>query len=46
MPLEPTGMETEVDELISMTTKDGKLSVESKEVANDNKEFPPDMIYE
>lgn len=46
LPLEPTGMETEVDELIKMTTKDGKIDVTKEGVQNDIKEFSPDMIYE
>ena len=46
LPLEPTGMETEVDELFLLTTKDGKQAIDATEVKNDVKDFPPDMIYE
>ena len=46
LPLEPTGMETEVDELFKMTSKDGKIAIETDEVTNDNKEFNSDMLFE
>ena len=46
LPLEPTGMETEVDEIFMMTTKDGQLKIEKEGVKNDIKEISPDMIYE
>lgn len=46
LPLQPTGMETEVDEIFQMTSKDGKLKIEKEGVKNDIKEINPDMIYE
>jgi len=39
-------METEVDELFLLTSKDGKTAIETTEVKNDVKDVSPDMIYE
>lgn len=46
LPLEPTGMEDETDEIFKMTTKDGELKIETETVKNEVKDFPSDMIYE
>ena len=46
LPLEPTGMETETDEIFNLSTKDGKLTLDQKTVDNKITEFSPDMIYE
>lgn len=46
LPLEPTGMETEVDEIFKISTKDGKMTINQNEVDNKIKEFSPDMLYE
>ena len=46
LPLEPTGMETETDEIFNLSTKDGKLTLDQKTVDNKIQEFSPDMIYE
>jgi F-type H+-transporting ATPase subunit gamma len=47
LPLSPSGIEAEGDELYTLTTKDGDFSVssESKEAAA-AAEFPKDMIFE
>lgn len=47
LPLNPSGIESEGDELFQLTTKDGKFTVErdSKDAA-DAQAFPSDMIFE
>jgi len=46
LPLEPTGIENELDELFMISTKDGKLEVDTKKM--DSKELPlnADLIFE
>ena len=39
-------METEVDEIFKITTKEGKLTINQTEIDNKIKEFSPDMLYE
>ncbi len=47
IPLLPSGMEMEGDEIFKMTTKDGGLSIEKEKVpAAEPKQFQPDMIFE
>merc|ERR1719359_75974 len=47
VPLLPSGMEMEGDEIFKMSTKEGALSIEKEKVAAaDPKEFQPDMIFE
>jgi len=47
IPLLPSGMEMEGDEIFKLTSKDGDLSVEKEKVAvAEPKEFAPDMIFE
>eukprot|EP00285_Hemiselmis_virescens_P018762 CAMPEP_0173377240 /NCGR_PEP_ID=MMETSP1356-20130122/443_1 /TAXON_ID=77927 ORGANISM="Hemiselmis virescens, Strain PCC157" /NCGR_SAMPLE_ID=MMETSP1356 /ASSEMBLY_ACC=CAM_ASM_000847 /LENGTH=346 /DNA_ID=CAMNT_0014329889 /DNA_START=88 /DNA_END=1128 /DNA_ORIENTATION=- len=47
LPLSPTGIETEGDEIFTMTSKDGKFAVEAR-IAEPAKpeDFPKDMIFE
>mmetsp|Transcript_14435 Transcript_14435/g.28507 ORF Transcript_14435/g.28507 Transcript_14435/m.28507 type:complete len:363 (+) Transcript_14435:43-1131(+) len=47
LPLSPTGIETEGDEIFTMTSKDGKFAVEAS-IAEPAKpeDFPKDMIFE
>ena len=42
LPLQPTGMENEVDEIFKLSTQQGKMVVE----VNEKKEFPSDMLFE
>ena len=42
LPLQPTGMENEVDEIFKLSTQQGKMVVE----VNERKEFPSDMLFE
>eukprot|EP00968_Pinguiococcus_pyrenoidosus_P008838 scaffold655_cov225-Pinguiococcus_pyrenoidosus.AAC.11 len=47
LPLTATGIETEGDEIFSLTTKEGEFSVSRTEVpAAEPEEFPADMIFE
>ena len=48
LPLSPTGLEAETDEIFKLTTKQGKISVDVIETGGDNKKepFPADMIFE
>jgi len=47
VPLAPTGLEMEGDEIFKMTTKEGQLSMEKQKVAAaDAAEFPADMLFE
>merc|ERR1719487_2987431 len=47
IPLLPSGMEMEGDEIFKLTSKDGDISVEKEKVAAaEPKEFAPDMIFE
>merc|ERR1711871_613518 len=47
VPLLPSGMEMEGDEIFKLTSKGGEISVEKKSVpVADPKEFAPDMIFE
>jgi len=47
IPLLPSGMEMEGDEIFKLTSKDGDISVEKEKVAAAApKEFAPDMIFE
>lgn len=46
LPLEPTGMESELDELFTLTTKDGKLEVETEKVESKDQTINPDLIFE
>merc|ERR1719389_1392212 len=47
VPLSPTGMEMEGDEIFKLTSKDGDLSVEKEKVAvAEPAEFAADMIFE
>jgi len=47
IPLLPTGMEMEGDEIFKLTSKDGDISVEKSSVpVAEPKEFAPDMIFE
>merc|ERR1711988_421971 len=47
IPLLPTGMEMEGDEIFKLTSKDGDLSVTKEKVpAAEPAEFAPDMIFE
>merc|ERR1719487_2076809 len=47
VPLLPSGMEMEGDEIFKLTSKDGDLSVEKEAVpVAEPKEFAPDMIFE
>jgi F-type H+-transporting ATPase subunit gamma len=47
LPLSATGIETEGDEIFTLTTKDGDFEVEKKEFgAAEAKTFPKDMIFE
>jgi len=47
LPLNPTGIETEGDEIFMMTSKDGQFSVESvKSEPVEPAKFPKDMIFE
>ena len=47
LPLSATGIETEGDEIFTLTTKDGDFEVEKTEFgAAPAKDFPKDMIFE
>mmetsp|Transcript_9981 Transcript_9981/g.42123 ORF Transcript_9981/g.42123 Transcript_9981/m.42123 type:complete len:358 (-) Transcript_9981:206-1279(-) len=47
VPLSPSGLETEGDEIFQLTTKDGKFIVEKETVpVAEAEEFPADMIFE
>merc|ERR1719191_2051013 len=47
IPLLPSGMEMEGDEIFKLTSKDGDIAVEKESVAvAEPKEFAPDMIFE
>jgi len=47
VPLLPSGLEMEGDEIFKLTSKDGDISVEKEKVAvAEPKEFAPDMIFE
>jgi F-type H+-transporting ATPase subunit gamma len=47
LPLSPSGIETEGDEVFQLTTKDGQFSVESEsKPPADAADFPKDMIFE
>jgi len=47
IPLTPSGIETEGDEIFKMTTKDGELSIDKTKVEKAAPtEFAPDMIFE
>merc|ERR1719182_1118925 len=47
VPLLPSGMEMEGDEIFKLTSKDGDIAVEKESVAvAEPKEFAPDMIFE
>jgi F-type H+-transporting ATPase subunit gamma len=47
IPLTPTGIETEGDEIFKMTTKDGSLQIDKTPVEKAAPaEFAPDMIFE
>merc|ERR1719463_265595 len=47
IPLLPSGMEMEGDEIFKLTSKDGNIAVEKESVAvAEPKEFAPDMIFE
>jgi len=47
IPLLPTGMEMEGDEIFKLTSKDGEIAVEKEKVAAaEPAEFAPDMIFE
>merc|ERR1719213_595678 len=47
VPLLPSGMEMEGDEIFKLTSKDGDISVEKEKIAAaEPKEFAPDMIFE
>jgi len=47
LPLSPSGIETEGDEVFQLTTKDGQFSVESEsKPPAEAADFPKDMIFE
>merc|ERR1719329_1163855 len=47
LPLSPSGIEAEGDEVFQLTTKDGQFSVESEsKPAAAPADFPKDMIFE
>merc|ERR1719426_115537 len=47
IPLLPSGMEMEGDEIFKLTSKDGSIAVEKESIAAaEPKEFAPDMIFE
>ena len=46
LPLDPTGMESETDEIFQITTKDGKLEVETKKIDSSVPELNSDLIFE
>ena len=47
IPLSPSGIETEGDEIFKLTSKDGDIAVEKESVGvAEPKEFAPDMIFE
>ena len=48
VPLQPTGMEDEFDEIFELTSKDGKLSVDINDLGAGKKEekFTPDTMFE
>merc|ERR1719217_1664825 len=47
IPLLPSGMEMEGDEIFKLTSKDGEIAVEKEAIpAAEPKEFAPDMIFE
>merc|ERR1719238_2231792 len=47
IPLLPTGLEMEGDEIFKLTSKEGDIAVEKEKIpAADAKEFAPDMIFE
>jgi len=47
IPLLPTGMEMEGDEIFKLTSKDGDIAVEKTSIpVAEPKEFAPDMIFE
>lgn len=43
MPLQPTGMENEIDDIFKLSTQGGKMVVE---VQSNEKELSSDMIFE
>merc|ERR1719502_1605126 len=47
VPLLPSGMEMEGDEIFKLTSKDGDIAIEKEKVpVAEAKEFAPDMIFE
>lgn len=46
LPLNPTGMENELDEIFTLTTKDGKLQVDIEKTEKEEKSFSPDVFFE
>jgi len=47
LPLSPTGIETDKDEIFQLTTRGGKFTVETSEVpVAEAEKFPRDMIFE
>lgn len=48
LPIEPTGMENEFDEIFRLSSKDGNVVVESENVGKnkEGKEFSADMFFE
>jgi len=47
VPLAPTGLEMEGDEIFKMTTRDGQLSMTKEKIdAAEPQEFAPDMLFE
>ena len=45
MPLQPTGLENEIDEIFKLSTQGGKMVVEIGE-SDGNKQMPSDMMFE
>jgi F-type H+-transporting ATPase subunit gamma len=46
LPLKPTGMENEFDEMFNITTKDGEMAVEVQKTEKDEKQFSADVMFE
>lgn len=47
LPLSPTGLETETDELFQLTSQGGKFAVKTEKIDREEpQEFPRDMIFE
>jgi F-type H+-transporting ATPase subunit gamma len=47
IPLLPTGLETEGDEIFKLTSKDGEIEIKKEKVpVAEPKQFPSDMIFE